>query len=576
MSSDEEHPPMPPLQIPIVNLDISTVVDTRDMNNMIPCSILQEARNDLFPHDPDGTAHHSSDTRVQPLANNLMIQSDQNTDSNNVVSQDVSFVVPGSVSYSSQQDIFNYSKIPENGIVLPREKNKIFHDLLRYDLNIDQVSYYKDTITTHRAKQYHSLELESERVNFMNALMREHFKQKRVFKYNEVLDVFTELSRKSLYSTIRDKLINIRAYQKCIKSKTSKRCHTSSNPITKEKSKIENMVQSRSFSFTAYEKSHPYSRFYLKRNELHDMHNWHYYSMFHSLYQSFSIVVYNYSHRLADSETIHRCTRLKINIPKNANAILITHGRLVHSGCASKSENNLSYNHSHDLRLFSELYRDLHNFSSTSNPSSTAPRRSSRNEVDSTYHNHTPYGEVDRKTFSMCPANCTTCVNISGTKELNLEDIYKDLNLRIGLTHRGKPPKKIVGDLYKFGWVIYTGVNVHHKNYVCDLDDEFSNLVKNKPKRMWHGIGGTERRVFKLDEFMIDDPNKALNETKTVAKLFDDIHSHVLNKIPAFKDKVTMKKRSLLANFGIVEEQQPHRDFGSSKCNDKNSMNTNI
>jgi hypothetical protein len=54
-------------------------------------------------------------------------------------------------------------------------------------------------------------------------------------------------------------------------------------------------------------------------------------------------------------------------------------------------------------------------------------------------------------------------------------------------------------------------------------NDEFSDLVKNKPKQMWYGIGGTERDVFKLDELMIDDPNKTLIETKTISKFFDDI-----------------------------------------------------
>jgi len=98
--------------------------------------------------------------------------------------------------------------------------------------------------------------------------------------------------------------------------------------------------------------------------------------------------------------------------------------------------------------------------------------------------------------------------------------------------------------MQKFGWVIYTGVNVHHKEYVYRLGDEFSSIVQNQSMRMWHGIGGTHRHKFKLDEFMLDNVSKCLKETKCISNFFYDIHTFVLNIIPAFKDSVSMKKIS--------------------------------
>jgi hypothetical protein len=562
MSSDDKNPPMPLLHNTnhSHNTNNSTIND-QVLNNS-SSNTTTSVTNDHLPQNPD------------ILNDNMQIDDEGISTSTSVLSQNTSNVVSNSVSDNSQSStITTYSKIPSNGIVLSRDKNKGFDDLLKYDLNIDQCSYYRDTINSNLAKEYHNLKLESDRVNYMNALIRDKFQSKRVFKYHENLDEFTELSRKSVFIIVREKLINIKANQKCVNKQSSKRSHSSSDKLSKQP-KSTNIVQSKPFSLKAYEKSHPYSTFYPKRNELYDMHNWHYYSMFHSLYQSFSIVVYNYSHRLGDNETIHRSTRLKINFPTNANALLIIHGRLVHSGSASKSENILSYNHSHDLRLFAEIFKEQSTTSSNRNTSSTSARRSTRTEVASVYKNHTPFGEVDRKTFVMCNSNCNCCVNMTGTKVLNIEDIYNDNNWRIGLTTRDKAPKKVIGDLIKFGWVIYTGVNVHHKEYVSELDVEFNELVKNKPKRMWHGIGGTERRIFKLDEFMIEDPNKKLIETKTISKVFDDIQSRVVNKIIPFKNGAILKKRSLLANFGEVVEQQPHRDYGSSKCKDPNSSIT--
>lgn len=525
----------------------------------------------------------SSEDEVPPMPP-LFGQPDNVTNDNNLNFDNTSRVIPNSVEEISQvttilireiPTLTTVKKIPLNGVVLPRNKNQTFSNLNKYDMNIDQLSYYRDIINTHCTKKYHDLSNESEKVTFVNGLMREYFRHKIVYEYNEESDDFSELTSTMLFQKIRGRLINIKAYQKCISSKRTR--PTETNEDTQMENDEEEVKQKR-FSMDDYERSHPYLAIYATSKKLFCPNDWHYYSMFHSLYQSFSFVVYNYSHRIADSEIVHRSTRLKINFPKNCNAVLITHGRLVHSGSRSKYENNQSYNHSHDLRLHSYLIMNESNNESGINcsmSSSSSRRSSSRIEVGSSYTNHTPEGQVDRCTFRMCGPNCKLCVTVSSTKELNIEDIYNQKKIRVGHTIKQKP-RKIIGDLQKFGWVVYTGVNVHHKKYSYNLSNECSMLVEKQPKRMWHGIGGTERRAFKLDELRIDNSSKANSDIHSIETFFDDILQLVLNNTSCFKDKVQMKRRSLLANFGNVEEQTPHRDFGSSRCNDPNRINNNI
>ena len=72
----------------------------------------------------------------------------------------------------------------------------------------------------------------------------------------------------------------------------------------------------------------------------------------------------------------------------------------------------------------------------------------------------------------------------------------------------------------------------------------------------------TARSAFKIDELLSDPSKKKLVlNCPLVTTSFDDIKTVVLKKIPYLGDNVKMHGRSLLANMGQVDEQQPHRDF---------------
>ena len=61
-------------------------------------------------------------------------------------------------------------------------------------------------------------------------------------------------------------------------------------------------------------------------------------------------------------------------------------------------------------------------------------------------------------------------------------------------------------------------------------------------------------------------------EYDTIFKLFDEIKTDVLHKIGPLGKKITLDKRALLANFGVVKEQKPHRDFSSVRTDDPNRI----
>ena len=271
--------------------------------------------------------------------------------------------------------------------------------------------------------------------------------------------------------------------------------------------------------------------------------------------------MYNHSHKLQNNETKHKSTRLKINFPENANYVLIIHGRLVHSGAMSKMETNMSFNVSHDVRLFAYL-SNLKN----------------RVEADQLYQDHLEEGIVDRRTFNMCEVNanqCERCKNVErvfrrkkiSCEEINIQD-YIDLhncqkkrsrtNMVQSATH------KLVGDLDVFGWEVWTGLDTSLSDYQ-DLQRHLKILVLGNGKKFWNGIGSTPRKALKID-YLLGQPNtRIVHSLRYMANLFDDIKNNILKKIPMLGDNINTDARAILSNFSEVTEQEPHRDFSSVK-----------
>ena len=447
----------------------------------------------------------------------------------------------------------------EFGILLPRQANK------KYDSNKFselQLSYYKDTIDRSLGRKYHALKIQEKKNSFVYEVIREKFQTWNVYKYNEKSSTFFIVNKTDLFKIITDRLVNLKS---STRRDSKKRLKNKSDTVGVA-SVVPTSKTTRTFVTDDYIKSYKFVDLYSECNILKDWNDWHYFSMFHSLFQSFSFVVYNYSHKLADNETIHRSTRLKLNFPAYVNAVLVIHGRLVHSGSASKYENNLSYNQSHDVRLFSYLCKEPSNDCYKN----TSSRHSSRLQFDKLYKNNLFEGKVDSKTFRLCDKKCCKCTSLNRMKEVNIDEIYKENNLKIGHTVRNRP-LLIAGDIEELGWAVYTGVNVSQKNYKVDLEAQLRNLVEKQPKRNWHGINNTDRRAFKLDNLVLDEEQSKNDDHKLIYTLFDDIKSEVLTKIRFLGKDISLPRRSILANFSHLNEQEPHRDYASSRNDDPNA-----
>ena len=106
------------------------------------------------------------------------------------------------------------------------------------------------------------------------------------------------------------------------------------------------------YNLTDYQVSHHFKQIYTHPTLFKKWNKWHYNSMFHSVFQSFSFIVHNYSHWLVNTLTVQRSARLKLNFPTLSNMLLSVNGRLVHNGNGSKYEHNHSYNKSNKWGAF--------------------------------------------------------------------------------------------------------------------------------------------------------------------------------------------------------------------------------
>jgi hypothetical protein len=178
----------------------------------------------------------------------------------------------------------------------------------------------------------------------------------------------------------------------------------------------------------------------------------------------------------------------------------------------------------------------------------------------------------------MCKNNCTKCKNIRLTMATN-HDNYSEIdvgynlknfkNNRRGATamssHKQRKPIRILGNMKQLGWEVYTGVQFSLSKYQ-NLQAQLRDCVRGRGSNDWHGIGGTNRSAFKIDDILADaNKRKIMDDLPLIESIYNDIRNVVLKQVPYLKDNVKMEGRSLLANMGQVDEQVPHRDFKEIK-----------
>jgi hypothetical protein len=436
---------------------------------------------------------------------------------------------------------------PDNAIILPVQGNDykpLEGPNSNYVATQNNKKLYCELVNYQESLKFHE---ETDKKAFVINFIEHKMAGYVFYQYCELEHKYHEVDAEVLYTAIHKRFNNLKSTRSSLLKKGKLFKENDSFPYhIDKKNKVSNDLLS-SLRWICK-----------KQKKLFDYLDWNYFSMFHSTYQSFSFVVYNSSHILNDNESVHRCTRVKLNFPQNANCVLVIHGRLVHSGSESKTETEISFNTSHDTRLFAYL--------------SNLKSRKLRIEK---YKNHLEPDTVDRATFTLCDNRCKKCQAYNRAmkkKKLVNDEIdvshYIDLNNSMIGTRRNslvqQQSRKLLGDLDALGWEVWTGIDTSLEKYVY-LNSHLRTFILGNGKSLWNGIGSTPRKALKIDKLLGEKNNAIKSSLAFMVTVFDDIREHVLVKIPRLGSNIKLDGRALLANFDELDEQIPHRDFSSIK-----------
>ena len=284
-----------------------------------------------------------------------------------------------------------------------------------------------------------------------------------------------------------------------------------------------------------------FEQLYLPEQQLEGTQNWNQFSVIHSTpSNSFSFIVYNASHQLKNGEKVNVRSRLRITFPKTSSYFIIFHGRLVHNGDKSFSNDDDTVHKS--TRLFSYLTVQEHNSTCTS-------FRNSRRLT--TYTKNVNYGTVDTSTFQIDLDD-----KISDEEIVNIE-----LPSRLEEVSSSKQSQltPILGNMNCDGWEVYCGINFECSQ-LRSFSKDINELVCNHSKK-FNGISNTNRKIYdisSLDAFQ----SKSIRKLSSLSMAFDILLFEKLRKIP-YLEEVSMDKKTVLCNLGVCYEQVPHRDYRS-------------
>lgn len=317
-----------------------------------------------------------------------------------------------------------------------------------------------------------------------------------------------------------------------------------------------------------------YTKNELRCKEEEDVNEWPNYSMWHSLYEDVSIMMYSGSNRLNNSSIIHKCTRLKLLFPKEKTFMLVFHGRTVHCGSRSKLVNE-SFHYSHDVRLFS--YVDKYNpHLEREDCSATNSIKNNLRSRGQKKYPQTTTATVETNSVKMCsciankynnnnvPMTCAKCDDtirkIKGWncfEEALVVDVMTEYKLSKKSSAFRHEPNLVCGNLELWGWAVYEGINIHTIEYL-PLKTEVMNIVHEE--RKWKGLqyltGKQNRKYFDIGG-LVD--NKTSQNTNLLRQLFSSIQKKI-KTIDDFKNG-GLASTILLSNFGMVDEQPEHRDY---------------
>ena len=319
--------------------------------------------------------------------------------------------------------------------------------------------------------------------------------------------------------------------------------------------------------------------------------DWPWYSMWHTLVQEASIILYSGSHRLKHNAKIHRCTKLKLQFPSEKAFMLLFDGRTVHCGDYSRVEKD-SFNYSHDARLFSYVTLNGNN-------DAIGQKRKTRTKGEIEYSQRFT-NKIDTNSFKMCsciskgsydmddtvPDVCTICdPTIDSMKTWNYHE--QAIIVDILSEHRNKKnnnckynkhsPGLVCGDIEEYGWAVYEGINFNHFDYIKLRSDMMKLIHDNSWKQKWIGLQNSctktnNRKMLDIGSLEnVSSKSSTKEDLSTIQNIFTNIESR-LQSIVYFKT-ACLTSRVVLANFGFVPQQQQHRDYDLKSDNTPETMN---
>ena len=270
--------------------------------------------------------------------------------------------------------------------------------------------------------------------------------------------------------------------------------------------------------------------------------DWNQFSCIHStMIDDFSFITYNGSHKLMDGHNVNPDTKVEIKFPKDSSYFIVFHGRLVHNGASSVTAEDGRILKS--ARMFSYLRVPEHTSQFNGNQ-----RMSTRFK---NYKTTLKEGKVDRATFGMLKNGLRKVLN--NPIELPRNSKY--------LQENNVDIHSVLGNMNIDGWEVYNGIDFNSDKHRGFYDDLSELLAK---KQNWNGISSTKRKMYKLYPSVECVMNGVMAKLRKLYKAFDEILEKKLRKIP-YLAEVQLDSMAILANFGSVLEQEPHRDFSFVK-----------
>ena len=297
---------------------------------------------------------------------------------------------------------------------------------------------------------------------------------------------------------------------------------------------------------------------------------WHMWSMIHSMFESFDLIVYNGSHKIDENQETHLASRCVLKFPQEPNMFVLFHGNLVHSGAKAKPEpGKNSLNYACNLRAFFYI-------SKFDTKCKRAARRDNTSGIKlcDTHANDASLGT----TYVGCPkmanmfGECGQCNKYENSEkgkyltsngfEIDLKKLYKEYKKK-----RKKKMEPIAGDLYTHGWAVYEGVNTSDVKEVGNLFGDCRDLVNMSIVGVnWTNIPqqapyGTARKKLKLCEHEImENKEPSVKIMSTTYAFYRKCVNECLIKVEGFEN-AKLTGGSLLCNKSHVTEQNPHRDY---------------